>query len=331
MPKREEPCRAFRTGRAFFGLAAAAASAAAGIAGCIADGNLIVVAQRGGREQRQTEKLIADVVGKLLTGRDRAEAVGGNENLHIRQHLQHNRYADCQAETVVAQIGTCHTDGAYHALQAVRNDGFIRDGQKHILIYGDDALADILLTATVYKQDIDGYINLAAYTCEARTITQAFHGQITDRTFRGCGAAGFKRDRRHRCRCRRYSLSNIGAAAAAIAAATTVIAAGTCYHCIAGNGHFLIIQLFLLQAAVVHAFHLNANLFLQSIQSTAGDGAGTGAGVAVLIAEEIYLYLPSNIRQIQSVLCSMCSKSVRKAVADTLPAQLHIPSPPTFR
>ena len=101
----------------------------------VGNADLVVVAQRGGREQGKAEELVAHVLRKLLAGRDGAEAVGGYQDLHLGQHLQDDRDADDQLELVVALVGARHADGADHAFQTVGNDGLVRDGQQHILSY----------------------------------------------------------------------------------------------------------------------------------------------------------------------------------------------------
>jgi len=152
------------TGRAFVCSAAAAASAAARIAGCIADGYFIVVAQRSRREKRKREKFIAHVVREFLAGRNGTEAVGRNQNLHIRQHLQHHRHAHSEAEAVVAQIGTRHADGADHAFQAVRNDGLIGNGEQNVL-------TNLFTLATPHEETI--HLNThCAKDCPTETMEQ---------------------------------------------------------------------------------------------------------------------------------------------------------------
>lgn len=229
------------------------------------------------------ERFITHILRKLLAGRDGAEAVGGNQDLHLRQHLEHHRYAHRKAETVVAQIAACHTDRADHAFHAIRDDGFIGDGKKNVLVYRDDALANVLLAAAVYKEDVDGHINLAAHAGKARAIAQAFHCQVMNGALRGGGAAAFKRDGRDG---RGGGRNRFGAVTAATAATAASSIAGVGYHGVAGNGYFLVVQLLLLKAAVVHALNLHAHFFLQAIQSIAGDSAGTGAGVGVFVREK---------------------------------------------
>lgn len=139
-----------------------AAGIAARVARAVAQAHVVVVAQRGGREEGQAEKFVADVLSELLAGRDGAEAVGGDEDLHLGQHLEDDRHADRQLELVIAFIGTGHADGADHALQAIGHDRLVGDGQKDVFIHPSTA-ATPLYTATQ---------NLLASSLPADTIEQ---------------------------------------------------------------------------------------------------------------------------------------------------------------
>ncbi len=68
------------------------------------------------------------------------------------------------------------------------------------------------------------------------------------------------------------------------AAATIVHHLGT-----AGNGHNLVIQLFLLQAAIVDPFDLHAYLLYQALGCVAHDGAGAATWVSVLVRIEAHV------------------------------------------
>lgn len=147
--------------------------------------------------------------------------------------------------------------------------------RKGRFIHRNDALADVLYAATIHKQDVDGHVDLAAHAGEAGTVAQAFHGKVTDGAFRSGGAAAFERDGRH---------GRAGGGHGFGGVITAAVAAVVSHHGVAGNGHFLVIQLLLLQAAVVYALDLHAYLFLQSVQRAAiGDGAGAAAGVGVFV------------------------------------------------
>jgi len=111
----------------------AAAAAAACIAGRIAQRHIIIVAQRGGREQRQAKEFIAYIFSKLLARRNRTEPIGRDENLNLSQHLQHYGNAYRKGEAVVAQICSRYADRADHALQTVGNNGFIRNREQDVL------------------------------------------------------------------------------------------------------------------------------------------------------------------------------------------------------
>lgn len=129
-----------------------------------------------------------------------------------------------------------------------------------------------------------GDIDIAAHTGEAGTIAQALDRQIGDIDIRSAGAAAFKGDGRHRRTGRRRSLVGI-------------IAAALVHHLrIAGDGHILVGQLFLLQAAIVHPLHLDAHLFIQSVQRAARNFTGAVGRVGVLIRVERHtlssLHLP---------------------------------------
>lgn len=135
---------------------------AARVAGPVAQAYVVVVAQRGGREERQTEKFIAHIFREFLAGRNGAEAVGGDEDLHLGQDLEDDRHANRQLELVVALVGAGNADGADHALQGVRHDGLVGDGQKDVFIHPPTA-ATPLYTATQ---------NLLASSLPADTIEQ---------------------------------------------------------------------------------------------------------------------------------------------------------------
>ena len=139
-----------------------AAGIAARVARAVAQAHVVVVAQRGGREEGQAEKFVADVLSELLAGRDGAEAIGGDKDLHLGQHLEDDRHADRQLELVIAFIGTGHADGADHALQAIGHDGLVGDGQKDVFIHPPTA-ATPLYTSTQ---------NLLASSLPADTIEQ---------------------------------------------------------------------------------------------------------------------------------------------------------------
>ena len=135
---------------------------AARVAGPVAQAYVVVVAQRGGREERQREKFIAHIFREFLAGRNGAEAVGGDEDLHLGQDLEDDRHADRQLELVVALVGAGNADGADHALQGVRHNGLVGDGQKDVFIHPPTA-ATPLYTATQ---------NLLASSLPADTIEQ---------------------------------------------------------------------------------------------------------------------------------------------------------------
>ena len=139
-----------------------AAGIAARVARAVAQAHVVVVAQRGRREEGQAEKFVADVLSELLAGRDGAEAIGGDKDLHLGQHLEDDRHADRQLELVIAFIGTGHADGADHALQAIGHDGLVGDGQKDVFIHPPTA-ATPLYTATQ---------NLLASSLPADTVEQ---------------------------------------------------------------------------------------------------------------------------------------------------------------
>ena len=139
-----------------------AAGIAARVARAVAQAHVVVVAQRGGREEGQREKFVTYVLSELLAGRDGAEAIGGDKDLHLGQHLEDDRHADRQLELVIAFIGTGHADGADHALQAIGHDRLVGDGQKDVFIHPPTA-ATPLYTATQ---------NLLASSLPADTIEQ---------------------------------------------------------------------------------------------------------------------------------------------------------------
>lgn len=105
---------------------------------------------------------VAHVLRKLFAGRDGAETVAGNQNFHVCQYLENDGNAHGHLEAVVAQILTGYADGADHALQGVRYDGLVGDGQKDVFIHPPTA-ATPLYTATQ---------NLLASSLPADTIEQ---------------------------------------------------------------------------------------------------------------------------------------------------------------
>ena len=139
-----------------------ATSIATRVAARVAQAYVVVVAQRGGREERQREKFIAHIFREFLAGRNGAEAVGGDEDLHLGQDLEDDRHANRQLELVVALVGAGNADGADHALQGVRHNGLVGDGQQDVFIHPSTA-ATPLYTATQ---------NLLASSLPADTIEQ---------------------------------------------------------------------------------------------------------------------------------------------------------------
>ena len=127
---------------------------------------------------------------------------------------------------------------------------------------------------------VDRHVDLAAYPGEAGTVAQALHRQVADGTFRGSRAAAFEGDGRHGCGRGGHGFRFVVVIAAASAA-------GVGYLRVAGDGDFLVIQLLLLQAAVVDPLDLYADLFLQAVQRIARDGAGAGTGIGVLVRIEL--------------------------------------------
>ena len=250
--------------------------------------HIVVIAQRRGREQRQTEELVAHILRKFFAGRHGAEAIRGNQDLHLRQHLENHGDADRQLELVIALIGARYADGADHAFQRIRHDGLIGDGEQHILIDRDHTLADVLHAAAVHEQNVNGHVNLAADPGEAGTVAQTFYRQVADGTFRGSRAAAFEGDGRHGCGRGGHGFRIVVVIAAASAA-------GVGYLRIAGDGDFLVIQLLLLQAAVVDPLDLYADLFLQAVQRIARDGAGAGTGIGVLVRIERHEHASFNV------------------------------------
>lgn len=242
--------------------------------------HIVVIAQRRGREQRQTEELVAHILRKFFAGRHGAEAIRGDQDLHLRQHLENHGDADRQLELVIALIGARYADGADHAFQRIRHDGLIGDGEQHILIDRDHTLADVLHAAAVHEQNVNGHVDLAADPGEAGTVAQTFYRQVADGTFRGSRAAAFEGDGRHGCGRGGHGFRIVVVIAAASAA-------GVGYLRIASDGDFLVVQLFLLQAAIVDPLDLYADLFLQAVQRIARDGAGAGTGIGVLVRIEL--------------------------------------------
>ena len=172
------------------GCAAVAAKArGAGIytaaAADIACAQHFVVAQ-GLREERQAEELIANGICEFFARRHIAVAVARHKDFDLGEHLENCGHADLKLKDVAADICTAHADGGYHRLDGVRNDGLIRDGEQYIAVDGDYAAANVLAAVGVGEEDIDGNVDLAAYTRKAGTVTQALDRQIADGAFR-CG------------------------------------------------------------------------------------------------------------------------------------------------
>ena len=89
-------------GSAAIAAAAAGAATVAACAACVGVGNRAFIAQGHGREQRQGEELVADIFRELLGRGNVAEAVAGNQNFHVCQHLQDDGDADGHLEAVIA-------------------------------------------------------------------------------------------------------------------------------------------------------------------------------------------------------------------------------------
>ena len=86
--------------------AAVAAAGGAGGGAVPAPGLAHRLERAGGLgEQRQAEEFVADVLRELLAGRDLAEAVGGDQDVHLGEHLQHDGDADGDIEGAVADVG----------------------------------------------------------------------------------------------------------------------------------------------------------------------------------------------------------------------------------
>lgn len=158
--------------------------------------------------------------------------------------------------------------------------------RKGSFVNRNNTFSDVLHTAAVDEKNVDGHVDLAADTRKAGTVTQAFNGQIADGSLRGGGAAALERDGRDGCAGRRYGLGRISIVAAAVAITAAVVR----HHGVAGDRYLLVVQLFLLQAAVVYALDLHAYLFLQAVKCVAGNHAGARTGVSVLVRIKGHLH-----------------------------------------
>ena len=252
------------------------------------------------REQRQREELVAYVFCEFLAGRDGAEAVGGHHQLDLGQNLQDDRHADGDAELAVAQIFARYADGADHALQREGHDGFVRNGQKNVLVDGHAGAAHPFLAVLIDEEHVDGNADLTAYPGELGPVAQAVDGEIADGSAGGGGAAALEGPRAAGLRMAGavfrvfdgFVISKgIAAAPAGTAAAAAVALAGAgagdCraagrirqYGHDAGDGDDLIVELLLLETGIVNVFDLNAHPLGQSLTGISGDAAGRQFGL----------------------------------------------------
>ena len=222
------------------------------------------------------EEFIADIVRELLARRDGAEAVGGHEDLDLGQHLEDDGDAHRQAEDVVAAVGAGHADGADHRLERVGHNGLVGNGQQDVLVHRHHAASDVLATIRVRKQDVDWHVDLAAHAREAGPVAQAVDRQIPDGALGGRRAAAFKCDGHDRLRI----LIRVVRAAPARG-----------HQTVADERHVHVVDLLLLQAGIVHALHLNTDLFVQAVEHIVPDDAGTSGGVAVLVGVKAHARL----------------------------------------
>ncbi len=132
------------------------------------------------REERQGKELVADAFRELLSGRNRAVAVAGNQDFGFREYLQNRRDADGHLELVVAQIRPADANRADHAFQRIRHNGLVGNAQQHIAVDADGRLADVLHAAAIHKQDVNRDVDRYAYTGEAGAVAQAINGQVAD-------------------------------------------------------------------------------------------------------------------------------------------------------
>lgn len=215
-------------------------------------------------------ELVADGISEFLARRHVAEAVAGHEDFNLRQHFEHDRHADLELKHIVADVCTGYADGRDHGLDRIGDDGLIRDGEQNVLIHGHDAPADVLAAIRVREENVDRHVDLAAHAGKTRPVAQALDREVADRSLSGCGAAALKCNGHGRlgtsvfCRLARRA------------------AAGD--QTVADERHALLAELLLLQAAVVDALHLNADLFIQAIENfIAAQRAGAVGGIAVLV------------------------------------------------
>ena len=260
------------------------------------------------REQRQREELVAHVLRKFLARRDLAIAVGGNHQFHFREDLEHDGYANGDLELAIADVSPGYANRADKAFQCKRYDGFIGNGEQHVLHHGNRAPADPFLAALVREQHINGNGNRALHARELRAVAQAVDGEVRNRAFRGRGAAAFKRPLStglwqraigifrvfHGLRIGKGRAAGVAAARAGVSSTGTAARAGIGFMAgfVGQNGNDVahrdhhVIELLLLHAGIIDVFHLDADALVQPIERAGANATGRALRIGVFVAVE---------------------------------------------
>lgn len=232
---------------AVIGAVVVAAAAAVGGAGAIAGGAGLL------REQRQREELVADVLRKLLAGRNLAESVRGHHQLHLGQNLQYNGHTNGNFKAAVTHVSSGHANRAHQAFQCKGNDGLIRNGQQHVLGHRYRGMAHPFLAAGVHEQHVDGDIHRTLDPGELRPVAEPVNAQVAHRSGGAAGSAGLKGPLTHGLGQRAIGVFGVFhrfIVGGGLAASALAVAAGQHRYDI-GNGYANIIQLLLLHARVI--------------------------------------------------------------------------------
>ena len=234
-----------------------------------------------------------------------AEAVGGHHDVHFRQHLQNDAYADRDFKGAVADVIAGDANRARKALEGERQNGIVRDAEQHVAIDAERRLTHPFLTALVDEQYVDRHVDRAFHARELRPVAEALDTEVRDVAARGRGAAGFKRPLAARLRQRAGAVFGVfdrflvrdaraagraGALAAIfIAGAAALLRAGRAAVAAGQHGHdvrdrnLLFVELLLGKTAVVDVLDLQTHALIQTRENVSVHYAGTARGIGVFI------------------------------------------------
>ena len=257
------------------------------------------------REQGQAEKFIAYRFRKFLRRGHLAEAVGGHHDIHFRQYLQDDAYADRDFKGAVADVIAGDANRARKAFKGERQDRIVRNAEQYVAIDAERRLTHPFLAPLIDEQHVDRHVNRAFHARKLRPVAKALDAEVRDVAARGRGTAGFERPLTARLRQRagtvfrildRFFVGNSRTAGRAGAGAAVILAGAAALlrsgrPAIAAGKHgndirdrdLLFVELLLRKAAVVNVFDLQAYALVQTRQDVALYHAGTARGIGVLI------------------------------------------------